>query len=78
MTDSRNMAIPSSTYVPVRIYPTTPWQIQIGSESFQICATHAHIGPVLDNVTISPPVKGIERNLEKDPSTAASRPSEVL
>ena len=54
MTNSRNKAIPSSTYVPVRIYPTIPWQVNIWSGSFQ----YAH-------VSLSSPIKGIERNILK-------------
>ena len=41
MTNSRNKAIPSSTYVPVRSYATTPWQVKIGSVLVQY-ASHIH------------------------------------
>ena len=54
MTNSRNMAIPSSTYVPVRIYPTTPWQVKIWSVSFTY-ASHIH-----DDVSLSSSLKRIE------------------
>ena len=47
MTNSRKKAIPSSTYVPVTIYPTIPWQVQIWSVSFQY-APHIH-----DDVSLS-------------------------
>ena len=59
MTNSRNKAIPSSTYVPVRIYPTIPWQVNIWSGSFQY-AQNIH-----DHVSLSSPIKGIERNILK-------------
>ena len=57
MTNSRNLAIPSSTYVPVRIYPTTPWKFKIWSVSFEY-APHIH-----DNIPLSSPLKGIERKI---------------
>ncbi len=59
MTNSRNKAIPSSTYVPVRIYPTIPWQVNIWSVSFQY-APNIH-----DDVSLSSPIKGTERNILK-------------
>ena len=57
MTNSRNKAIPSSTYLPVRIYPTIPWQVNIWSVSFTY-ASHIH-----DDVPLSSPLKGIERKI---------------
>ena len=57
MTNSRNKAIPSSTYVPVTIDPTIPWQVKIWSVSFQY-APHIH-----DDVSLSSPLKRIERNI---------------
>ena len=57
MTNSRNKAIPSSTYVPVRIYPTIPLQVKIWSVSFQY-APHIH-----DDVSLSSPLKRIERKV---------------
>ena len=53
MTNSRNKAIPSSTYLPARIYPTIPWQVKIWSVLFQY-APHIH-----DDVSFSSPLKGI-------------------
>ena len=53
MTNSRNKAIPSSTYLLVRIYPTIRWQVQIWSVLFQY-APHIH-----DYVSLSSPLKGI-------------------
>ena len=53
MTNSRNKAIPSSTYVPVTIDPTIPWQVKIWSVLFQY-APHIH-----DDVSLSSPLKGI-------------------
>ena len=56
MTNSRIKAIPSSTYVAVRIYPTILWQVKIWSVSFQY-APHLH------DVSLPSPVKGIERKI---------------
>ena len=53
MTNSRNKAIPSSMYLPARIYPTIPWQVKIWSVLLQY-APHIH-----DDVSISSPLKGI-------------------
>ena len=53
MTNSRNKAIPSSTYLPARMYPTIPWQVKIWSVLFQY-APHIH-----DDVSLSSPLKGI-------------------
>ena len=53
MTNSRNKAIPSSTYLPARIYPTIPWQVKIRSVLYQY-APHIH-----DDVSLSSPLKGI-------------------
>ena len=53
MTNSRNKAIPSSTYLPARIYPTIPWQVKIWSVLFQY-APHIH-----DDVSLSSPLKEI-------------------
>ena len=53
MANSRNKAIPSSTYLPARIYPTIPWQVKIWSVLFQY-APHIH-----DDVSLSSPLKGI-------------------
>ena len=53
MTNSRNKAIPSSMPMPVRIYPTIPWQVNIWSVLFQY-APHIH-----DDVSLSSPLKGI-------------------
>ena len=53
MTNSRNKAIPSSTYLTVIIYPTIPWQVNIWSVLFQY-APH-----ILDDVSLSSPIKGI-------------------
>ena len=53
MTNSRNKAIPSSTYLPARIYPTIPWQVKIWSVLFQY-APHKH-----DDVSLSSLLKGI-------------------
>ena len=52
MTNSRNKAIPSSTYVPVTMYPTIPWRV-----SFQY-APHIH-----NDVSLSSPLKRIERKV---------------
>ena len=57
MTNSRYKAIPSSTYVPVTIYPTIPWQVKIWSVPFHY-APHLH-----DDVSLSSPLKRIERKI---------------
>ena len=57
MTNSRSKAIPSSTYVPVTIYPTIPWQVKIWSVSFQY-APH-----IYDDVSLSSPLKRIKRKI---------------
>ena len=57
MTNSRNLAIPSSTYVPVRVYPKTPGKVKIWSVSFEY-APHIH-----DNIPLSSPLRGIERKI---------------
>ena len=56
MTNLRNKAIPSSTYLPVRIiiYPTIPWQVKIWSVLFQYAPHGLH-----DDVSLSSPLKGI-------------------
>ncbi len=54
MTNSGNKAIPSSTYVPLTIYPTIPWQAKSWNVSFQY-APHIH-----NDVSLSSPLKGIE------------------
>ena len=51
MTNSRNMAIHPSTYVLVRIYPTTPWQVKVWSVSFQY-APHIHDVEYVINIII--------------------------
>ena len=59
MTNSRNKAIylPRHIHVPVTIYPTIPWQFKIWSVLFQY-APHMH-----DDVSLSSPLKGIERKI---------------
>ena len=57
MTNSWNLAIPAPTYVPVTMYATTPWQVNILSLSFPY-ASHIH-----DEVSLSSPLKGIERKI---------------
>ena len=49
MTNSKNMAIPSSTYVPVIIYPTCRSSMR-----------HTHIH---DDVLLSSPLTGIQRKI---------------
>ena len=42
----------------MRIYPTTPWKVNIWSVSFEY-APHIH-----DNIPLSSPLKGIERKIQ--------------
>ena len=73
MTNSRNKAIPSSTYLPARIYPTIPWQVKMWSVLFHY-VPHIH-----DDVSLSSPLKGIVLlpNITRSPFTIISGNTDI-